>query len=82
MQRLVRVDGLSLTSGIDEEGSTLLNVSLDLRLFTLADLIPTPEELLPPDPTEDGGDELGDETGDGTEALVRGIGASSVLGGS
>jgi len=83
MERLVRVDGLSLTSGVDEEGTTLLNVSLDLRLFTLADLIPTPEELLPPDPTDDGGDQLPDDGGgDGTEALVGGIGASSVLGGS
>ncbi len=83
MERLVRVDGLTLSSGIDEEGETLLNVSLDLRLFTLADLIPTPEELLPPSPTDGGTEDLPDDDSDGgTEALVGGIGASSVLGGS
>ncbi len=77
MERLVRVDGLALTSGVDEDGVTILNVSLDMRLFTLADLVPTPEELLPPTP----GDEVPLEDETGTEALGGGLGASSVLGG-
>jgi Tfp pilus assembly protein PilO len=79
MERLVRVDGLSLNSAVDDDGGTILSVNLDLRLFTLADLLPTPEELIPPGAEEGGADEASDEPG--TEAVGTGIGASSVLGG-
>ncbi|MBM3694452.1 MAG: hypothetical protein FJW79_00735 [Actinobacteria bacterium] len=43
LERLVRVDSISISSGQDDAGATVLSVSLDLRLFTLADLIPVPE---------------------------------------
>lgn len=46
MERLVRVDGIALASSNDEFGNTVLSVSLELRLFTLADLIPL-EGVLP-----------------------------------
>lgn len=51
MERLVRVDGISLSSTEDETGATILGVSLELRLFTLADLLPVDLELLPGTPT-------------------------------
>jgi Tfp pilus assembly protein PilO len=41
-ERLVRVDGLSVASSQDELGATILTVSLDIRLFTLTDLLPAP----------------------------------------
>jgi Tfp pilus assembly protein PilO len=40
MERLVRVDGISVSSSQDENGDTTLNVSLSMRLFTLSDLVP------------------------------------------
>ena len=40
MDRLVRVDAIAVSSGQDETGATSLSVSLSLRLFTLADLVP------------------------------------------
>ncbi|MFH1329281.1 MAG: type 4a pilus biogenesis protein PilO [Actinomycetota bacterium] len=40
MDRLVRVDAVTISSGQDETGATSLSVSLSLRLFTLADLVP------------------------------------------
>ncbi len=47
MDRLVRVDAITLASGQDETGATSLSATLSLRLFTLADLVPvaaTPDE--------------------------------------
>lgn len=44
MQRLVRVDGIALSS-TEVEGETELAVSLDLRLFTLSDLLPAEVDL-------------------------------------
>lgn len=41
MDRLVRVDGISLSSTQDEGGATVLSASVELRLFTTADLFPT-----------------------------------------
>ncbi|OFW66870.1 MAG: hypothetical protein A2Z12_00825 [Actinobacteria bacterium RBG_16_68_21] len=41
MERLVRVDGVSLSSTQDEEGNTLLAATIQMRLFTTADLLPT-----------------------------------------
>jgi Tfp pilus assembly protein PilO len=43
MERLVRVDGVSIASSQDELGGTILTVGLDMRLFTLTDLLPAPE---------------------------------------
>jgi len=43
MDRLVRVDAISVSSGQDEAGVTTLSVSLSMRLFTLADLVPIAE---------------------------------------
>jgi Tfp pilus assembly protein PilO len=40
MERLVRVDGISVSSSQDQNGATMLNVSLSMRLFTLSDLVP------------------------------------------
>ncbi len=40
MERLVRVDGVALSSSTAEDGTTVLSASLELRLFTLADLLP------------------------------------------
>ena len=41
MERMVRVDSVSLTSSRDEQGATVLSASLRMRLFTLSDLVPT-----------------------------------------
>lgn len=43
MDRLVRVDAISVSSGQNETGATELSVSLSMRLFTLADLVPIAE---------------------------------------
>jgi Tfp pilus assembly protein PilO len=43
MDRLVRVDAIAVSSGQDEAGVTTLSVSLSMRLFTLADLVPIAE---------------------------------------
>jgi Tfp pilus assembly protein PilO len=40
MDRLVRVDAIAVSSGQTETGATELSVSLSMRLFTLADLVP------------------------------------------
>ena len=44
MDRLVRVDGIAMTSS-EFEGQTLLSVGIEMRLFTLADLLPPLEDL-------------------------------------
>jgi Tfp pilus assembly protein PilO len=57
MERLVRVDAVAVSSGQDETGATTLSVSLNLRLFTLADLLPVttvPEEATPEEGATDG----------------------------
>ena len=41
MERLVRIDTLSLSSTLDEDGTVLLSASLDTRLFTFADQVPS-----------------------------------------
>jgi Tfp pilus assembly protein PilO len=60
MDRLVRVDAISVSSGQDETGATSLSVSISMRLFTLADLVPI---AVPPD---DSGATPGDGTTDNT----------------
>jgi Tfp pilus assembly protein PilO len=59
MDRLVRVDAIAVSSGQDEAGVTTLSVSLSMRLFTLADLVPiaaVPDDgtTTPDDGTTDG----------------------------
>lgn len=48
MDRLVRVDGISVSSSIDESGVTLLAVGIQMKLFTLADLLPPLEDIVIP----------------------------------
>ncbi len=40
MERLVRVDSVALSSSTAEDGTTILSASIEMRLFTLADLLP------------------------------------------
>ena len=54
MERLVRVDGVALSSSTEEDGSIVLSASLEMRLFTLADLLPI--EVPSPGDGTDGGD--------------------------
>ena len=61
MERLVRVDGIALSS-TEIDGVTELAVSLDLRLFTLSDLLPVLIEV--PD--------TGTDNGSGTSTTVPG----------
>jgi len=51
MERLVRVDAISVSSSEDETGTTILSVSIEMRLFTLADLLPPLEDLVIPGTT-------------------------------
>jgi len=44
MDRLVRVDGISMSSS-EVEGETTLSMGIEMRLFTLADLIPPLDDL-------------------------------------
>jgi Tfp pilus assembly protein PilO len=59
MERLVRVDGLAMTSSTDEAGITSLSVNLDMGLFTLSDLIPS----VPDDEEGETGENAGAEGG-------------------
>ena len=59
MERLVRVDGVALSSSTTEDGSTVLSASIEMRLFTLADLLPI-------EVPADGGTTDGGETTDTT----------------
>jgi Tfp pilus assembly protein PilO len=62
LDRLVRVDGLAATSSTNEAGETVLSVSLELKLFTLADLVPIPDlGGLEPGGGEPGTDDGGEE---------------------
>ena len=61
MERLVRIDSGAASSGQDEFEGTVLSTSLELTLFTLADLIPFVDEA-----TADG------ETGDTTDGTTPG----------
>ncbi|MEK7252025.1 MAG: type 4a pilus biogenesis protein PilO [Actinomycetota bacterium] len=40
MERLVRVDSVALSASTEEDGTTVLSASIEMRLFTLADLLP------------------------------------------
>ena len=51
MERLVRVDGIALSSSEVEGGGTILAVAIDMRLFTLADLLPPLDEIQIPGAT-------------------------------
>lgn len=45
MERLVRVDALAVSTSTDETGGTVLSASVEMTLFTLADLLPLLEEF-------------------------------------
>lgn len=53
LERLVRIDGLTLSATQTELGPTLITAALTGRIFTLAADLPTPE--LEPPPPADGG---------------------------
>ena len=59
LERLVRVDSVAISSSEDEIEGTVLSVSLETKLFTLADVLPVLEEI-----TTLPGDE-GGQPGDG-----------------
>ena len=45
MDRLVRVDGIVMSSSETETGDTILAVGIEMRLFTLADLLPPLDDI-------------------------------------
>lgn len=59
MERLVRVDAIAVSSSLDESGETVLSASIEMRLFTLADVLPLSEE----DAVTPGEDTSGGDTG-------------------
>lgn len=62
MERLVRVDAIAVSSSTEEGLGTILSASIEIKLFTLADLLPILDELEsltpddPPDPDPGEGD--------------------------
>ena len=48
MERLVRVDGIVVSSSETETGDTILAVGIEMRLFTLADLLPPLDDIAIP----------------------------------
>lgn len=63
MERLVRVDSIAVSSSQDDVEGTVLSASVQMTLFTLADLLPLLEEVgtVSPDetpPVEDGSGDL------------------------
>lgn len=45
MERLVRVDSIAVSSTTEDVGGTILSVSIEVKLFTLADLLPILDEV-------------------------------------
>jgi len=70
MERLVRVDAISVSSTLDEGGLTILSASIEIKLFTLADLLPLVDELesLTPDDAPESDDGEGDLEASGVGA--------------
>lgn len=62
MERLARVDAIAVTSEQDDLDRTVLTVGLQLRLFTLADILPEDLDVFPPIDEIDG--EAADESGE------------------
>ena len=62
MERLVRVDAIAVSSSTDEVEGTILSASIEIKLFTLADLLPILDEIesLTPDESPDSDDGEGD----------------------
>jgi Tfp pilus assembly protein PilO len=48
LDRLVRVDAISVASSVDPSGVTLLAVGIQMKLFTLADLLPPLDDIVIP----------------------------------
>ena len=70
MERLVRVDAIAVSSAADETGGTILSASVEVKLFTVADLLPILDEveLLTPEDPPDSGDGAGDVEASGAGA--------------
>lgn len=70
MERLVRVDAIAVSSSTDEVEGTILSASIEIKLFTLADLLPILDELesLTPDESPDSDDGAGDLEASGAGA--------------
>ena len=70
MERLVRVDAIAVSSSTDEVEGTILSASIEIKLFTLADLLPILDELesLTPDESPDSDDGEGDLEASGAGA--------------
>jgi Tfp pilus assembly protein PilO len=72
MERLVRVDAVAVSTSTDEAGGTILSASIDITLFTLADLLPILDEVNTIDPDGDAGADDGAPPDEDVEA--RGAG--------
>lgn len=48
MERLVRVDAIAVSSAESDSGATILSVAIEMRLFTLADLLPPLDDIVIP----------------------------------
>lgn len=66
MERLARVDVIAVNSSQDEFDRTILDVSMQIRVFTLSDVLPELLDPLPPIDADDDEDEE-PEDGDGGE---------------
>ncbi len=70
MERLVRVDAIAVSSATEEGAGTILSASIEIKLFTLADLLPILDELesLTPDDPPDADPGEGDLEASGVGA--------------
>ena len=70
MERLVRVDAVAVSASTDDIEGTVLSASVQMTLFTLADLLPLIEEInaVSPDEAPDTGQETGDLEATGPSA--------------
>jgi hypothetical protein len=72
MERLVRVDAVAVSTSTDEEAGTVLSTSIDMTLFTLADLLPLTDELAAVTPGIGEGEADTTTPSDGVEAQGSG----------
>lgn len=72
LDRLVRVDSIGISSTQDETEGTILGVSIQLRVFTLADLLPVLEELEGIPGSGDGTDDTGDGEFEASDTTTAG----------
>jgi Tfp pilus assembly protein PilO len=80
LERLVRIDSVATASSQNEAGETVLSASLEIKLFTLADLLPISEELTAISDDEVGADDGGADDGgadQGTQSEAAADGGGS-----